>query len=429
MLVCKVLMVGSPAVPAHGPAGTARDENTGRGKENEAAAQQAAGSQQNGRAANACAHALPAQQDAASPCCRQGSAAQIVSLLPEDSLETTRGDFVYLRCPDQGGNTDNRVLAQIASEFWWDEKAIPGQYPQITEKVPPEDILRMGWKLFAPVRVLYNADFAFVRLQDILLAPETKVVVTTEHGNEIAQIIEKPRAFRNGDAPEGEIPLVRVAGAEDIALAKRNEEYSESAWTICREKIEKHKLPMNLVKTHALLEGNKILFFFTSEGRVDFRALAKDLASVFHTRIELRQIGVRDRSQLIGGCGVCGLILCCHSCKAMVQSVSIKMAKKQNLALNSSKISGVCGKLLCCLSYEYDMDEDAGKYQRNSSKVWLGESKGAARDTNPQADDDTREMADSLQESDTAPQAAPKAAPNAKKHAGAPPETDAESPW
>jgi cell fate regulator YaaT (PSP1 superfamily) len=320
-------------------------------------------------------------QKSAQQCTKDAaSASQLLCIYPENEAVIMRGDFVYAN--DAAGS---QKLAQITSEFWWDEKADSKNCLQITEKVSAEEMLSMGWNLFAPVRILYNAELAFVRIQDKALPIGAKVVAATEHGNEIAQILQRPHALRDGETQENEIPLIRVASEEDIALSKRNEEYSESAWTICREKIDKHKLPMNLVKTHALLEGNKILFFFTSDGRVDFRALAKDLASVFHTRIELRQIGVRDRSQLIGGCGVCGLILCCHSCKAMVQSVSIKMAKKQNLALNSSKISGVCGKLLCCLSYEYATDEDVNKlYPRIGAKVWLGENKGVVKDVNMQ---------------------------------------------
>jgi cell fate regulator YaaT (PSP1 superfamily) len=268
-----------------------------------------------------------------------------------------RGDFVYIEHTDSG-NSQAKKLAQIVSESSWDESGSSG-YARIHDKAMAEDLSRLGWDLTCPVRILYNAELAYIRPKSTEFFPGMKVVVTSEHGNEIGQVLQRPQAMKTGETVDNEIPLIRLASPEDLSLSKRNEDYSEYAWNICREKIEKHNLPMNLVKAHVLLEGNKVLFFFTSEGRVDFRALAKDLASVFHTRIELRQIGVRDRSQLVGGCGVCGLVLCCRSCKAMVQSVTIKMAKKQNLALNSSKISGVCGKLLCCLSYEYGDTDDA----------------------------------------------------------------------
>jgi len=279
----------------------------------------------------------------------------VVELKEEQNIVC--GDFVYVECADSA-NSQTKRLAQIVSDSSWDENPVSDGYARIQNKAAAEDMSRMGWDLTCPVRILYNAELGYIRPKSTEFFPGMKVVVTSEHGNEIGQVLQRPQAMKIGETLENEIPLIRLASPEDISLSKRNEDYSEYAWKICREKIEKHNLPMNLVKAHVLLEGNKVLFFFTSEGRVDFRALAKDLASVFHTRIELRQIGVRDRSQLVGGCGVCGLVLCCRSCKAMVQSVTIKMAKKQNLALNSSKISGVCGKLLCCLSYEYgDTDE------------------------------------------------------------------------
>ncbi|MDR2733491.1 MAG: stage 0 sporulation protein [Spirochaetota bacterium] len=275
----------------------------------------------------------------------------------EEEQTIVCGDFVYLD-HTPADNSQTKRIAQVVSESLRDETPGSAGHARIHDKAAAEDLSRLGWDLSCPVRILYNAELAFIRPKSTGFFPGMKVVVTSEHGNEIGQILRRPKAIKIGETLENEIPLIRIASPEDLSLSKRNEDYSEYAWKICLEKIEKHNLPMNLVKAHVLLEGNKVLFFFTSEGRVDFRALAKDLASVFHTRIELRQIGVRDRSQLVGGCGVCGLMLCCRSCKAMVQSVTIKMAKKQNLALNSSKISGVCGKLLCCLSYEYgDTDE------------------------------------------------------------------------
>lgn len=292
---------------------------------------------------------------------------ETIAVALDEEQNIVRGDFVYLEHTD--GNSQPKRLAQIVSESSWDESGSAGCHARIHDKAMAEDLSRLGWDLTCPVRIIYNAELAYIRPKNTEFFPGMKVVVTSEHGNEIGQVLQRPRATKTGEAMENEVPLIRLASPEDLSLSKRNEDYSEYAWNICREKIEKHNLPMNLVKAHVLLEGNKVLFFFTSEGRVDFRALAKDLASVFHTRIELRQIGVRDRSQLVGGCGVCGLVLCCRSCKAMVQSVTIKMAKKQNLALNSSKISGVCGKLLCCLSYEYGDTDDAEAPPQQQPKV------------------------------------------------------------
>ena len=148
--------------------------------------------------------------------------------------------------------------------------------------------------------------------------------------------------------------IARIATEEDIRKYENNKERAKEAFRICREKIARHKLDMKLVTAHYLLEEPKVLFFFTADSRVDFRELVKDLVSVFKMRIELRQIGVRDESRVIGGLGVCSRDYCCHGLTDKLKPVSIKMAKDQNLSLNSMKISGPCGRLLCCLSYEYD---------------------------------------------------------------------------
>lgn len=298
----------------------------------------------------------------------------------EDDLLVRRGDFIMYKSQD--GKTG---MAQIRSESIWHELPPAEPLLAVTGLVSDDDVHAAGWRLVLPVRVIYNAELGFVPVKDTTIEGNMKIVIRTEHGNEIARTLERPVAMRSSEQHAGELPLVRIATAEDLERATENEKQSEQAYTICREKIDKHRLPMNLVKAHTLLDGNKILFFFTSEGRVDFRNLVKDLASVFHTRIELRQIGVRDRSQIVGGCGVCGQTLCCHNCKGMIQSVSIKMAKEQNLALNSSKISGVCGKLLCCLAYEYDAYHDLNKlFPRIGAKIWVGEAKGIVKDVNIQ---------------------------------------------
>ncbi len=162
---------------------------------------------------------------------------------------------------------------------------------------------------------------------------------------------------------DGDIVWIdHLATPSEMARYEENNSKEESALLLCREKIMKHKLNMKLVTTHFLLGEPKVLFFFTAEERVDFRDLVKDLVSVFRMRIELRQIGVRDESRLIGGLSVCGRDYCCHSITREMDPVTIKMAKEQNLSLNSVKISGPCGRLLCCLAYEYDyyMEEKAG---------------------------------------------------------------------
>jgi cell fate regulator YaaT (PSP1 superfamily) len=151
--------------------------------------------------------------------------------------------------------------------------------------------------------------------------------------------------------------VIRVATAEDDEIERRNNEKEKDAFQICLEKIKKHKLNMKLIDAEYTFDNNKVLFYFTADGRIDFRELVKDLASVFKTRIELRQIGVRDETKILGGIGSCGRVLCCHSYLSEFVPVSIKMAKEQNLSLNPTKISGICGRLMCCLKNEEETYE------------------------------------------------------------------------
>jgi cell fate regulator YaaT (PSP1 superfamily) len=178
------------------------------------------------------------------------------------------------------------------------------------------------------------------------------VVVPTRYGQDLAQVIGSVHGV--GASATSEIAWIeRPASEEDLRRANRNRELEKEAFRVCKEKIEKHRLEMKLVSVHYLLEEPKILFFFTADSRVDFRELVKDLVGIFKTRIELRQIGVRDEARVVGGLGVCGRGYCCHMVSDKLRPVSIKMAKDQNLSLNSMKISGPCGRLLCCLSYEH----------------------------------------------------------------------------
>ncbi len=178
------------------------------------------------------------------------------------------------------------------------------------------------------------------------------VIVETARGVECGEI-----AMENRDVSEEEIvkplkKLVRVATDEDIDKVKENKKKEKEAFEICEKKIFKHGLDMKLVDIEYTFDNSKILFYFTADGRVDFRELVKDLASVFHTRIELRQIGVRDESKMLGGIGICGRPFCCSSFLGDFQPVTVKMAKEQGLSLNPTKISGTCGRLMCCLKYE-----------------------------------------------------------------------------
>ena len=187
-------------------------------------------------------------------------------------------------------------------------------------------------------------------------------------------IVETSRGLAYGECAQGNTqveeetvvqplrPLVRIATEEDEKTVEKNQEKEAKAFQICQEKIAAHGLEMKLVEAEYSFEGNKVLFFFTAEGRVDFRALVKDLASTIHARIELRQIGVRDEAKMLGGLGICGRPFCCAQFLDEFQPVSIKMAKTQNLSLNPTKISGTCGRLMCCLKYEQEAYEDLVKH-------------------------------------------------------------------
>ena len=195
----------------------------------------------------------------------------------------------------------------------------------------------------------------------LTIEPGQYVVVETAQGMEYVCCVEG-----NHEVPEQSVvqplrPVVRVATENDHKAAAYNRKREQEAFAICEKKIAAHKLEMKLVNVECNFEGNKIIFFFTAEGRVDFRDLVKDLASVFRARIELRQIGVRDEAKMLGGLGICGRPLCCSQFLEEFIPVSIKMAKTQNLSLNPTKISGTCGRLMCCLKYEQNAYEDAAK--------------------------------------------------------------------
>lgn len=183
------------------------------------------------------------------------------------------------------------------------------------------------------------------------------VIVETARGIEMGTVLIPPKEVDDDQVVSPLKPVIRVATDEDEKTVERNKEKEKEAFAICKEKIIKHGLEMKLVDAEYTFDGNKLLFYFTADGRIDFRELVKDLAAVFRTRIELRQIGVRDETKMMGGIGICGRPLCCHSYMADFVPVSIKMAKEQNLSLNPTKISGVCGRLMCCLTNEEETYE------------------------------------------------------------------------
>ncbi len=184
------------------------------------------------------------------------------------------------------------------------------------------------------------------------------VIVETSKGLEIAECTHGNRFVEDSSVVQPLRPVVRVATAQDLKTAEYNKSRERDALAICQKKIEEHGLDMKLVDVECSFDGSKTLFFFTSDGRVDFRELVKDLAGIFHNRIELRQIGVRDEAKMLGGIGICGRPYCCHSFLNDFAPVSTKMAKTQNLSLNPAKISGSCGRLMCCLRYEQEAYEE-----------------------------------------------------------------------
>lgn len=188
-----------------------------------------------------------------------------------------------------------------------------------------------------------------------------KVIVETVRGYEIGTIAVANKRVEPDNKFMPLSPVIRPATEEDIVRQAENKEKEKAALKICEEKIAKHGLPMSLVDVEYTFDNNKIIFCFVAEGRIDFRELVKDLASVFKTRIELRQIGVRDETKIVGALGVCGRKVCCASFLSEFEPVSVKMAKEQSLSTNPQKISGACGKLICCLNYEEDTYEDAYK--------------------------------------------------------------------
>lgn len=187
------------------------------------------------------------------------------------------------------------------------------------------------------------------------------VIVETARGVEYGTVVGDPRMVEDDKVVQPLKPVLRVATKRDDEQEANNKLKEKDAFKICLEKIKKHNLEMKLIDAEYTFDNNKVLFYFTADGRIDFRELVKDLASVFKTRIELRQIGVRDETKILGGIGICGRPLCCHSHLSEFVPVSIKMAKEQNLSLNPTKISGVCGRLMCCLKHEEETYEYLNK--------------------------------------------------------------------
>ncbi len=216
----------------------------------------------------------------------------------------------------------------------------------------------MGMQTIIGVRLKKIGKVYYFDPGEIVLKPGDNVIVDTSLGEEFAEVV-----IGNKEVSEDRIvaplkPITRIATSKDIKHYEENKEKEKEAFDIALKNIKKHKLDMNLINVEYKFDNSKILFYFTADGRIDFRELVKDLAAIFKTRIELRQIGIRDEIKRMGGCGICGRELCCCSHLSNFETVSIKMAKEQNLSLTPSKISGACGRLMCCLKYEQEVYEE-----------------------------------------------------------------------
>lgn len=209
---------------------------------------------------------------------------------------------------------------------------------------------------FKPAGKIY-----FFDPQQTYLKVGDNVIVETARGLEYGNVASKVRYIEESELKHPIKPVVRKSTLKDDKIHERNIEKATEAVSVCKEQIAKHKLVMKLIRAEYTFDASKIIFYFTADGRVDFRELVKDLASIFRIRIELRQVGVRDEAKMMGGIGECGRCLCCNKWLGEFQPVSIKMAKEQNLSLNPGKISGICGRLLCCLQFEHEFYEQALK--------------------------------------------------------------------
>jgi cell fate regulator YaaT (PSP1 superfamily) len=217
----------------------------------------------------------------------------------------------------------------------------------------------MAWVVgvrFKPAGKIYHFDCEDTK--DLL--KDDAVIVETIRGIEYGRAAVGPREVSEDQLVLPLKKVLRKASAQDIQAHQSNKEKEKEALEICKQKVKEHQLPMRLIDVEYTFDMSKIIFYFTAEGRVDFRELVKDLAAIFKTRIELRQIGVRDEAKMLGGIGACGRVLCCNNFLGEFEPVSIRMAKEQNLSLNPTKISGICGRLMCCLKYESELYEPSG---------------------------------------------------------------------
>ncbi len=255
------------------------------------------------------------------------------------------------------------------------------EHENVTEHEIPQEVEIIGVK-FKPSGKVYYFD-----ANKHVATADNSVIVETARGLEIGAVAVPNKMVKQNEIVAPLRSVVRIATEEDLKHAEENKQKEAEAFEICKAKIADHKLEMSLVEAEYTFDNSKLLFYFTSDGRVDFRELVKDLASIFRTRIELRQIGIRDEAKLLGGLGVCGRPFCCSSFLSDFVQVSIKMAKEQNFSLNSAKISGACGRLMCCLRYEHETYEEAiKKTPPLGSTVKTPNGNGVVVETNPLAE-------------------------------------------
>lgn len=259
-------------------------------------------------------------------------------------------------------NADEAETEPAAEEQ--EDGRLPAEAETVTAEVPPDKqketpdagpVTVVGVRFRAAGKIYYFSPGA------LQVRTGMHVIAETAKGTDYGTIASAPISLLNSQLKQPLRPVLRIATAEDDTRNEENREKEKKAFKICQEKIEKHGLEMKLISAEYSFDGSKIMFFFTADGRIDFRDLVKDLAGVFRTRIELRQIGVRDETRNLGGYGICGRPLCCASYLSDFIPVSIKMAKEQNLSLNPAKISGVCGRLMCCLKNEEDTYEELNR--------------------------------------------------------------------
>ncbi len=275
---------------------------------------------------------------------------------------------------------DNEMISEVSPSE--EEEMIISEIPDEPAAPPePENPVEViGVRFKTAGKVYYFAP------GEVKAEKNGHVIVETARGTEFGEVAVPNRIVDESQIVPPLRPVLRAATEADIAHNAENKLKEKDAFRICQEKIAEHKLDMKLVDVEYTFDNNKLLFYFTSEGRVDFRELVKHLASIFHTRIELRQIGIRDEAKLMGGLGICGRPLCCASFLSDFVQVSIKMAKEQNLSLNSSKISGVCGRLMCCLRYESETyEEEIRRSPSTDAIVRTPDGTGVVTEVNPLA--------------------------------------------